>query len=115
MSKAYREPRRSTALASTSVGDAHRQRTVAGGGSGSELVERPVVPGPDDGAEHGRVERAPGEAPCVERPRQQVDRLRGHAHRLTGTTVELAHLAVGEEAAPSALEVVDPLLRHLRQ
>ena len=62
---------------------------------GRELVERAVVAGADDVAEHGRVEAAAGQAPRLDRRARRAGRSRPRRRRgRPGAAVELVDLAV---------------------
>ena len=83
-----------------------RARTPAN--VGFELVERAVVPGPDHGAEHRRIETTAGEAPRLDGPAHEQHRVGADANTVAGAAVQLADLARRDEAAPALLELGDP-------
>ena len=80
-----------------------------------ECLERSVVSGVQDGAEHCRVEQAVGESVGIERAVHELDGLARHMVRVTGSVVQRTDLTRREEPAPPLLQISDAMLGVIEQ
>jgi hypothetical protein len=70
-----------------------------------DLRKRPVVSGPKQRTEHGRVKQPAGPAPAFKRTSNEIHRLSGDRDERSGCSVESVDLAFGSEPTPASLEV----------
>ena len=105
---------RRTSRPSTSMSvQPEQQRAAAGRRARTDVVERPVVAGADDVTQHGGIEAPAREPPRLDGPLDEQHGLLRHRDRRPRAPGELGDLAVGKEAAPPPLEIVDSATRPL--
>ena len=80
-----------------------------------ERLKGPVVASPDHVAQHGGIESPCGHPPAGDGPVDELEGLPRHGHGLAAPGVDSADLAVGDEAAPPGLQLLDAALGEIEE